>query len=84
MNFLNWCGAADGLSRAIADMGDRRRDVVLCVQFEARTATDAATELRQILHELHTDYVDILTFYYVEEPDEWRQLIGPGGALEGR
>jgi aryl-alcohol dehydrogenase-like predicted oxidoreductase len=24
----------------------------------------------------------VLTFYYVEEPEEWRQIIGPGGALE--
>ena len=55
---------------------------VVKVPEEARTATDALPELRQILHELHTDYVDALTFYYVEEPDEWRQLIGSGGALE--
>jgi predicted aldo/keto reductase-like oxidoreductase len=82
VNFLNWCGAPDGLSRAVAEMGSRRRDVAVCVQFEARTAADAATELRQILHELRTDYVDVLTFYYVEEPDEWRQIVGPGGALE--
>ncbi len=82
VDFLNWCGAADGLSRAIADMGGRRTDVVVCVQFEARTATDAKAELHHILHELHTDYIDVLTFYYVEEEDEWRQLIGPGGALE--
>jgi aryl-alcohol dehydrogenase-like predicted oxidoreductase len=26
--------------------------------------------------------VDVLTFYYVEEPEEWRQIIGPGGSLE--
>src|SRR5207248_7594593 len=32
--------------------------------------------------ELRSDYVDVLTFYYVEEPDEWQQIIGPGGALE--
>jgi predicted aldo/keto reductase-like oxidoreductase len=82
VNFLNWCGNPDGLSRAVADLGRRRNEVAVCVQFEARTATEAATELRQILHELHTDYVDVLTFYYVEEPDEWRQIIGPGGALE--
>jgi predicted aldo/keto reductase-like oxidoreductase len=30
---------------------------------------------------LRTDYVDVLTFYYVEEPAEWQQIIGPGGAL---
>ncbi len=34
-----------------------------------------------MLKRLHTDYLDVLTFYYVEEPDEWRQIAGPGGAL---
>jgi predicted aldo/keto reductase-like oxidoreductase len=82
VNFLNWCGAPDALSRTIAGLGPRRREVLVCVQFEARTAGDAETELRQILRELNTDYVDVLTFYYVEAPDEWQQIIGPGGALE--
>src|SRR5439155_14728578 len=27
------------------------------------------------------DYVDVLTFYYVEEAAEWEQIAGPGGAL---
>ena len=40
------------------------------------------TELARILRELRTDYVDVLTFYYVEEAAEWQQIIGPGGALE--
>ena len=31
---------------------------------------------------LGTDYIDVLTFYYVEEPGEWDQLSGPGGALD--
>ena len=35
-----------------------------------------------ILRQLRTNYVDALTFYYVEHPEEWRQIIGPGGALE--
>src|SRR5439155_24779360 len=26
--------------------------------------------------------LDALTFYYVEEPAEWQQITGPGGALE--
>lgn len=81
INFLNWCGVPDALSQAVARMGERRRDVLVCVQFEARTAEDARKELHQILAELNTDYVDVLTFYYVEEPEEWRQIIGPGGAL---
>jgi predicted aldo/keto reductase-like oxidoreductase len=82
VNFLNWCGAPDSLSAAVADLGPRRREVMVCVQFEARTAEEARRELRAILDELRTDYVDVLTFYYVEEPSEWQQIIGPGGALE--
>jgi predicted aldo/keto reductase-like oxidoreductase len=82
VNFLNWCGVPDALSRAVAELGPRRSNVVVCVQFEARTAAAARGELQQILRELHTDYVDVLTFYYVEEPAEWQQIIGPGGALE--
>jgi predicted aldo/keto reductase-like oxidoreductase len=82
VNFLNWCGAADGLSRAVAELGPRRRDVLVCVQFEARSARDAAAELASILGELRTDYVDVLTFYYVEEPGEWAEISAPGGALE--
>src|SRR5262245_22847266 len=82
VNFLNWCGSPDALSLAVAGLGPRRREVVVCVQFEARTADEAENELRQILQELRTDYVDVLTFYYVEETAEWEQIIGPGGALE--
>ncbi|MCI0459983.1 MAG: aldo/keto reductase [Gemmataceae bacterium] len=82
INFLNWCGSPDALSRAVAGLGPRRREVIVCVQFEARTAAAAQRELEQILAELNTDYVDVLTFYYVEEPEEWAQIIGPSGALE--
>src|SRR5262245_10714979 len=65
VNFLNWCGTPDYLSRAIAELGPRRSEVVVCVQFEARTAADAGPELERILTELRTDFVDVLTFYYV-------------------
>jgi predicted aldo/keto reductase-like oxidoreductase len=56
--------------------------VVVCVQFEARTGAEAEAELDGILRELHSEYVDILTFYYVEEQGEWDQIAGPGGALD--
>jgi predicted aldo/keto reductase-like oxidoreductase len=82
INFLNWCGTPDPLSRTVAELGRRRRDVMVCVQFDSRTARDARQELGRILGELNTDYVDVLTFYYVEEQGEWRQITGPGGALE--
>jgi predicted aldo/keto reductase-like oxidoreductase len=88
VNFLNWPGeadspgGADAFSAAIASLGPRRDDAVVCVQFGARTASDAANELPQILTTLRTDYVDVLTFYYVETPGEWQELAGPGGALD--
>ncbi len=82
VHFLNWCGSPDALSRTIAGLGSRRSKVVVCVQFEARTAADARKELRQILAELRTDYVDVLTLYYVEEPGEWKEITVPGGAME--
>ena len=81
INFLNWHGGADGLSRAVADLGARRAQVVVCVQFEARTAAEAERELASILRELRTDYVDVLTFYYVEAAPEWEQIAAPNGAL---
>jgi predicted aldo/keto reductase-like oxidoreductase len=88
VNFLNWPGAADApgtsdaFSRALVSLGPRRESVILCVQFGARTAAEAAEEMRLILATLGTDYVDVLTLYYVEEPDEWRELARPGGVLE--
>jgi predicted aldo/keto reductase-like oxidoreductase len=82
VNFLNWCGTPDSLSRVIAALGERRRRVVVCVQFEARDAAAAERELRQILDELRTEYVDVLTFYYVEEDPEWQEIIASGSALE--
>jgi predicted aldo/keto reductase-like oxidoreductase len=82
VDFLNWCGVPDGLSETVAGLGPRRADVVVCVQFEARTAAEAKDELTRILDQLRTDYVDVLTFYYVEAAEEWEQIRGPGGALE--
>jgi predicted aldo/keto reductase-like oxidoreductase len=88
VNFLNWPGHADStggpdaFSTAIAELGSHRDSVVVCVQFGARTAADAADELRSILTTLRTDYIDVLTLYYVEQEPEWQQLTAPGGALE--
>jgi aryl-alcohol dehydrogenase-like predicted oxidoreductase len=88
VNFLNWPGeadepgVADPVSDAVAALDSRRDSVVVSVQFGARTANDAAGELRSILTSLRTDYIDVLTFYYVERAAEWRSLTAPGGALE--
>jgi predicted aldo/keto reductase-like oxidoreductase len=80
INYLNWCGHPDGLSRAIARLGKARSDVVVAVQFESRTASDAAREFGQLLGELNTGYIDIATLYYVESASEWDQIVSDGGA----
>lgn len=87
VNFLNWQGLAEGPSdgdpfpTAVCALGARRPSVVVCAQFGARSGTDAATELRSALAALGTDYVDVLTLYYVERTDEWEEITAPGGAL---
>ena len=87
INFLNWPGladkpgGADSLSEVVKELGPIRGSVVVCAQFGARTAAEAADELRSVLTLLGTDYVDVLTLYYVEAQSEWDELRSPNGAL---
>lgn len=81
INYLNWCGRPDGLSRAVAALGRARKDVVVAAQFRSRTARGAARELDRLLRELDTDYLDVVTCYYVETAEQWRRLLAPDGAL---
>lgn len=81
VNFVNWVGRDDQFSEAIASLGSRRSDVVVCVQFAARSAADAAEELRGMLATLRTDYIDVLTLYYVEAAEEWDEITAANGAL---
>jgi predicted aldo/keto reductase-like oxidoreductase len=80
INYLNWCGHPDGLSCAIARIGGARKRVVVAAQFEARSARDAEREFASMLDELRTDYIDVLTLYYVESESEWEEIIAPDGA----
>jgi predicted aldo/keto reductase-like oxidoreductase len=82
VNYLNWCGHPDGLSRAVAGMGSARRQVVVAAQFQSRSARDAEREFASMLDELKTDSIDVLKLYYVESQGEWDELIAPGGAWE--
>ena len=82
VNYLNWCGHVDGLSRAVARMGSLRKRVVLAAQFEARSARDAERELEAMLKELQTECIDVLTLYYVESEREWNEILAPGGAWD--
>ncbi len=82
INYLNWCGHPDGMSQAIARLGEDRREVVVAAQFEARTAAAAEREFDSMLRELRTDCIDVLTLYYVESVSEWETIRAPGGVLD--
>lgn len=82
VNYLNWCGRPDGMSKAISGLGVKRREVVAACQFKARTAGKARREFDWIQKQIGSDYLDIATFYYVESQSEWEEIIGPGGAWE--
>lgn len=89
ISFLNWPGLAekqetyrDAFSEVIASLGSLREEVVVCAQFGSRTGAQARLELSALLEALGTDYIDVLTLYYVEEREEWERLRAPGSALE--
>ena len=80
VRYFNWCGKPDGLSRAMAELGDRRREVVLAAQLQAHTAEEAEREMDWVLAQTGSARLDIGTLYYVESDDQWRRITGPGGA----
>ena len=82
VNYLNWCGHPDGLSCALARMGDARKRVVVAAQFQSRSALDAEREFASMLDELKTGYIDVLTLYYVESESEWGEILAPDGAWQ--
>jgi predicted aldo/keto reductase-like oxidoreductase len=82
LNYLNWCGHPDGMSRAVAALGGSRDQVVVAAQFQARSAADAAREFASMQDQLRTERIDVVTLYYVESEQEWGEITGPGGAWE--
>ena len=82
VRYFNWCGKPDGLSRAIANLGRQRDEIVLAAQLKARAADEAERELDWVLDHTGSDRLDVGTLYYVESEDEWREITRPGGSWE--
>ncbi|HHZ90784.1 TPA: aldo/keto reductase [Candidatus Poribacteria bacterium] len=83
INYLNWCAYPDGLSNAIRQLSSsQRKQIVVAMQFSARSADAANRELDSALYTLDTDYLDIITFYYVETENDWVTISAMNGALE--
>ncbi len=80
VNYLNWCGYDDGIRRALPRLNRDR--VVVAIQMHAQSGREARRELEEALRELRTDFLDVVTFYYVERESEWRSIARSGGALE--
>ena len=81
INYWNWCGHENGMAAAARELGSRRNDVVIAVQLESRDKESAQRELEENLDRLKTEYIDVVTFYYVEHHEEWHEIIGDRGAL---
>lgn len=83
VNYLNSCGYDDGIARALrAGLIDRRK-VVVAAQIGGRTARNMRKYLDRFLGLIGGGCVDVVTIYYVEEDSEWKEIVQPGGALEG-
>lgn len=83
IGYFNWCGHPDGLSAAVRRLtAEQRRETILALQLYARDADGARRELDGYLQELGTDYVDVVTHYYLEHEEEWSRIRGQGGAGE--
>ena len=81
INYWNWCGHEDGMASAVRELGSRRKEVMVAIQLESRDKKSAQRELEENLDQLKTDYIDVVTFYYVEHSKEWHDMIGDQGAL---
>jgi predicted aldo/keto reductase-like oxidoreductase len=82
VNYLNWCGRDDALAEAVRKQRFDREKVVIAFQLEGRTKQAASHELANALETLQTNRIDVVAFYYMEEPHEWEEITRPGGAME--
>lgn len=82
VRYFNWCGKPDGLSRAVREFGDHRRDIIFAAQLKARGADEAEREVDWVLEQTGGKRLDVGTLYYVESDREWEAITGPGGDWE--
>lgn len=57
--------------------------VVLASKSRSRTSDLVQKDLETSLQELQKDYIDIYQCHFVQNDDDYEQVIAPGGALEG-
>ena len=84
INYWNWCGYDDGMCQAVGELGARRNEVVLATQIGVSgwSRDGMRRELDKALKMLKSDWIDVVTLYYVESEGEWEQITCAGGAIE--
>ena len=83
INYWNWCGHKDGMSRAVGELGSNRGSVVVATQISTAgwTRDEMWREITAALDTLQTDYLDVVTLYYVESRHEWDEIVSSAGSI---
>ena len=75
-------GYGDSELRIAPWMRRHRERFFLATKTGERSADGARAQLERSLQRLQVDHVDLIQLHSLTEPDEWRQALGSGGALE--
>jgi len=82
IHYLNWCTHEDGMSEAIRRLNPaQRKKIVIALQFNSITHDEAEEELTEYLKILNTNYIDVITLYYVESKREWNEILSDNGSM---
>lgn len=84
---INFFDTAQGYGDSEVKIGEalqtRRGECIYATKSPCRDAKQASADVEKALKRLKTDYIDLYQVHHVSKPDELKQVLAPGGALEG-
>ena len=66
----------------VALQGLKRKEYVLACKTKARDAEGCRKEMERSLARLQTDHFDLYQLHHLVKPEDVKQALGPGGAME--